>query len=1355
MPRSPSATAHIGTYIREFVLPKGLAVTAAAEKLGVGRPALSSLLNGRAALSPDMAGRLEKAFAANAEDLLQRQESYQQQPRKHEAKAVGVRRYAPHFLTIKAVELEAWAQGHLHARQYLAVLLRKLIHSTGLGLSRVDFPGYDNAERKGADGIVQAEEATAWIPAGLSHWEFGTTDNPQRKANDDFTAKLRSTPKSERLEMTYVQVTPFNWPKKTDWEKANAAKNEWKAVRVLDASDLEQWLEESIPAQMWLAEKLMLPSAGYETLEACWERWANPCEPRMSKALFASAIEAHGSTFEGWLKRDSEAPLVVAADSTDEALAFLACLTDVLRLSKPEVIERRAGDLALVFRSGEVLKKVSAASTAFIPIAANEGAERELASLYRDRHCIIVRPKNAVDREADIALELLGYEAFQKALTGMSVAEDRIDQLGRECGYSPTILRRRLSERIPAIHKPAWAGDPITAKQIVPMALIGAWHAKSTADREIVEIVSGHPYEEVESDLMRLLAMDDPPVWSVGEYRGVASKSDALFAVAYVMTADELERFFEYAKYVLSEADPALDLPEDKRWMASVYKKVRDHSGALRAGVCETLVLLAVHGNTLFRERLGIDCEVEVSRTVQKLLTPLSLQKLQSHERDLPRYAEAAPDTLLSILEEDLDHDDPILFGLLKPVKPGMFGNCLRTGLLWALEGLAWQPRILGRVSLLLARLSQTTIDDNWANKPIASLEAIFRCWIPQTAASLSARIGALETVVKRLPDIGWQICIAQFGFGSSIGDHSHRPEWRNDASGAGQPVTLEEMRQFQLRAVELCLAWPGHTDQTLGDLVERLDCLRKDHVRTVWAAIEQWSVAADDRAKARLRERIRRFAFTRRGQKRKMAGATRDHARDAYRLLQPADLVVRHAWLFEKQWVDESADESGEDYDSKKRGEWLDETRLAAMRELWAQGGLSQALALLSRSQAPWTIGYYAAKPAASADSVALLHEILRVPASLSVDSFLGGFIGGLDSPMSVIQAASEGLAAEERLRLLRCAPFDQEVWNLVASQGDEFRDEYWRAVPIRFQRFEESELTTAIDHLLAVGRSRTAFTLADVSWEKVETSRIKRLLSALATITQEPSGIPVPQAHDIAQALETLNDRPDVTEEEMARFEFLYLEVLEHTQHQIPNLEKQISKSPELFAQAVAYAFKRADGQEDPPELRLAKEQEHVARSAYDLLRRMERIPGTKEDGGIDPDRLQAWVTDVRRVCGVYGRSVMGDQMLGQLLSHAPSDKDGLWPCRAVCTALEAFRSKQMGRGFSMGVHNNRGAVWRGRGGNQERGLAAQYRGWARKLASEFPFVGALVEDIAHSYDWEAQREDIEEKVTQRLRR
>ena len=56
---------HPGLFIRTEVLdPLGLSVSAAAKALKVSRPTLSSLLNGRAALSGSMALRLEKALAS-------------------------------------------------------------------------------------------------------------------------------------------------------------------------------------------------------------------------------------------------------------------------------------------------------------------------------------------------------------------------------------------------------------------------------------------------------------------------------------------------------------------------------------------------------------------------------------------------------------------------------------------------------------------------------------------------------------------------------------------------------------------------------------------------------------------------------------------------------------------------------------------------------------------------------------------------------------------------------------------------------------------------------------------------------------------------------------------------------------------------------------------------------------------------------------------------------------------------------------------------------------------------------------------------------------------------------------------
>jgi antitoxin HigA-1 len=68
---------HPGDFIRtEIIEPVGLTVTAAAAALRVSRPTLSSLLNGKADLSGDMALRIEKAFGVKMDTLLRMQASY-------------------------------------------------------------------------------------------------------------------------------------------------------------------------------------------------------------------------------------------------------------------------------------------------------------------------------------------------------------------------------------------------------------------------------------------------------------------------------------------------------------------------------------------------------------------------------------------------------------------------------------------------------------------------------------------------------------------------------------------------------------------------------------------------------------------------------------------------------------------------------------------------------------------------------------------------------------------------------------------------------------------------------------------------------------------------------------------------------------------------------------------------------------------------------------------------------------------------------------------------------------------------------------------------------------------------------
>ena len=1331
-----------------------MSVTDAAKRLGVGRPALSNLVNGKSSLSPDMAVRLEKAFGADRQKLLDLQAEFDRFNRREKEKTIAAHGYVPSFLTIKAKQIQEWAE-NIEARPLLPVLLRKLIHSTGHELRQVDFPGYDNAEREGWDGRVEASAATPWIPKGKSCWELGTSKNPSRKAESDYETRLSSVSAGERSDCTFVFVTTRNWPGKTEWARKKNTAGDWKAVRAFDASDLEQWVEESIPGQMWLAEQLAIPVDGFETLDQCWRRWAEASEPKMSPSIFEPSITTYRKKFKKWLENPNKDPFVVAADSSDEALAFLACLF------QGDAIEPKWGDLTAVFTAADTLRTLAASSPRFIPIVYTEEVERELATVYRRLHCIIVRPRNAIDSKPDIALDLLKYNAFEKALAEMGIEGDRVERLARESGCSPTILRRRLS-KILAIKTPQWAGDSVTARDLLPMTLIGAWNATSKADCEILAILAEKPYQDIEKSIARLLQVDDSPVWSVGHYRGVVSKIDSLFAINSQITEPDLTAFFSLAEDVLSEPDPALELSDDDRWAAGFYGKVRAHSNALREGICETLILLSVHGNNLFHDRLDVEVEARGAALINKLLTPLTLDKLLSQDNDLRYYAEAAPDIFLNLLEEDLRQSEPVVRGLLKPTESGPFASPARTGLLWALECLAWKQ--LGRVSLILAQLSETIIDDNWTNKPISSLQAIYRSWMPQTAASLEERMQALEMLIRRFPDIGWQICTEQLDFGTPFGDYSYRPRWRSDASGAGQPVTQIEAYEFTRKTLDLMLAWSKHDQKTLGNLIERLPGMPEEDRAKVWNLIDTWADSeADDKAKADLREWIRRFAFTRFGRLRGLNDVTKNGARLAYEKLQPRDLVIRHAWLFAQHWVEPSTDEiEDENFDYDKHGEEIQKLRTGAMSEIWTERGFDGVTELFSHSNAHDRVGNSLAM---SMPDVNMQADFLRQCLSISddlgkkFDFCIHGFLSALNDEVrgTIFSAIAEGMDTDQMVRLFLQAPFGQTTWRVLDRYDEKIRARYWREVVPYWNDHNEAELNEIIDCLLEAKRPQAAFHVVRLDWRHIETARLKRLLLAVPTGDEEPAAWYRVDDYYISTALEALDGRTGVSPDEMAQLEFIYIRALDRSEHGIPNLERQIAESPAFFVQVLALCFKRKDNKQDPPEWRIEdpESRKGLASAAYRLLGRIGRIPGTNQDGKVNTEVLHAWVTEVRRLCAEHSRVEVGDQKIGELLSKTPAEENGEWPSLPVCEVMERIGSQEIGRGLNIGVYNGRGVHSRkiGEGGAQERELAAQYRGWANQRKSKFPYVSNFLEKIAEVYEREGRQYDNETKLQERL--
>lgn len=1349
---------HPGLYVRAQVIPDGMSVTEAARIIGVGRPALSNLLNGKAGLSRQMVDRLARAFGADAESLMGLQSTYEAAHQtERRSVAAEVARHVPPFLMATANDIEDWAGKH-EARRLLSVLLRTLVNSTCGGLQLVDFPGRDDSERPGWDGRVDTSEGNQWVPAGVSAWEFGTNKNIKSKANNDYTTRTKRTDEKERQETTFVFVTPRRWKGKSDWLRAKNAEGFWRGVRALDASDLEQWLEQSIPAQAWFAGCLRRKLAGVKSLDRCWVEWCADCKPTLSKKLFDQAVSVHEEKVLSHLRNKRGGVLRIVADSTLEGLAFLSAL---LTEDDQECQEFR--DRIVVFSEEGPLADLTVASSDFIPVMTSGAVEREFAQSGCNLTGLVVDHRTAVAHESAVALDPLSSQAFTDGLEAMGGSREEIERWGRESGRSLTVLRRRLATS-PATSEPDWSSDEALARSLVPMMLAGAWVSDKADDRDLMTALAGYDdYETLERDIIRLRDLEDSPVWREGGFCGVVSKIDALFGVQRWVTEEPVKRFMEIAELVLSEPDPALDLAEKDRWAAALYGKDREYSSPLRNGIAESLVLLSIHGHRLLGGSFPQNPEIQVSNLVRRLLEPLTAEGLLSQSSNLPLYAEAAPEAFLEIFERDLATEKPDVAALMRPTGDVLFQPSTRVDLLWALELLAWHPKWLSRVVELLAQLAALEPDDNLANKPSASLQSIFRSWLPQTVASIQERKAAFDSLVARHPEVAWRIAVSQFDHETSFGEYSHKPRWRDYALDAGEPVTNGEHQTFAVHCVETCLAWPSHTRETLADLLQCGNRLGPHYLKQLGKAVADWAKRAEDPDRAWLRERLR--VSMRRDMRRTARSTETDAgtkasilvARKAYAALEPDDLIWKHAWLFENAWVPESWDDVLDDVDLEAQSNRVREWRGKAVRQVFASAGPGGLLRLAFSGSAPQSVGVSMAEIAR--DDEELLDFVLAaiedgdILNSSAHQSLVWGVFQGVgdDRAVDLVQSLWDKNGAEVGTRLLCLCGFGRQVWATVDCMGKEVANEYWTNVHAhRWQNHTPDDVNFAVSRLLRTGRPMAALVYAHVDWGRVESGNIREVLVKLPASDELAHPESRLDAYAIREALKVLDQRKAFSQAEMASLEFLYLNLFWLDDEELPNLESEIEANPELFCELVALVYRRegASTQEEPTE-----EQRKSAQRAYRLLDKLKRIPGHDTDGNLSAERLAAWVRKAREFCRKNGRQRMGDQQIGGLLANAPEGDDGVWPCLEVRDALEDVLNDDIRTGFEVGRRNLRGGYWRGEGGAQERELAAQYRDWAKACEYSHPKVAATLRRLESAYNHEAHWHDEESAVQRRI--
>ena len=652
----------------------------------------------------------------------------------------------------------------------LPLLVRRLIGRVAT-VTALAMPGGDAVNSPGWDGEVMAETGNAWVPPGRSCWEMGRDSVPATKAAEDYRKRTAETPADARRNTTFVFVTPRRWNNKDAWRTDAEAKAEWRAVRVYDARDLENWLEETSAVALWFADLRGIAGPGVEAVEAAWRHWAEQSVPPITLPAFLAGRADFAAGLAAKLQT-GDRQIVIAADSQEEAVAFTAAIilgAETLR-SKALVVTEPSGwrfvdanpDITLAIAANDETAHAATPKPARLLVLAKAAGGFVSAPEHHDAERL-PRPERSV---------------FQNALVELGLDPADAERAARQCGRSWAVWRR-LNAANPAIRRPAWLDRP-EAHVLATACLVGAWLEDRETDRVIVAELAGRDYAAVTADLRALACLDDPPVLRIGPAWKAKAPLELLHLWGAHLTAEDIERFLGCLLSILEAPDPVLDLDPNKRWMASVYGKARRESGALIESLLDSLVMLAARGAELPGLH-HLDLQARASRLVSSLLKDGDRIRWLSVSGFLSKLAEAAPDAYLIAVDAGLRVNDSPVIAIIAETgaTSGMTGHCWHGDLLRSLERLAWAPQRLGQIADILARLTRAPKPGNWGNTPQNSLLSLFRSWYPQTNAQLSTRLTVLDRVVHDHREAGWHLLIGLGLQQLSFASPNDTPNWR------------------------------------------------------------------------------------------------------------------------------------------------------------------------------------------------------------------------------------------------------------------------------------------------------------------------------------------------------------------------------------------------------------------------------------------------------------------------------------------------------------------------------------------------------------------------------------------------
>lgn len=839
-----------------------------------------------------------------------------------------------------------------------------------------------------------------------------------------------------------------------------------------------------------------------------------------------------------------------------------------------------------------------------------------------------------------------------------------------------------------------------------------------------------------------LQAPDSPLSVKDGLWK-VSHRAELLPLLGSRILDQNLDTLRATAVKVLKERDPAFDLPIDKRFAANIHGKVLAYSSAFRRGLAEGLALISNNADAFPNASHG-KAESVGTLAVREILANADWVIWASLNNLLPTLAEAAPKEFLDSVEAALQLNPCPYDELFAQEGDGITGGNYLTGLLWALEGLAWDAELLVRVCVLLAELATHDPGGKWANRPSNSLATILLPWLPQTLGTVEKRRVATQTVLTEQPLIGWNLLLQLLPGHQRMSSGTHRPKWRRTIPRDWKEEVSHREYWDQVSAyAEMAVDAAGTDPAKLTQLASRLDDLVRPSFDALLNRLKSDDILNLPEGQRReIWDALVRFA----NKHKKFANAkwalpsdVTERIEEAADALAPKDPFDLHQHLFSDRDFD-LYEENGNWQEQRQK---LDAKRESAIREILTAGGISEVVRFADTVRSARQVGFALGGVADASIDDYFLPSFLTCPAGKLKDLanayvWRRHSVNGWNWCDSVIRPE---WTLSQKARFLCQLPFAKETWDRVDNWLGADEGLYWTAVEANPYGADD-DLSFAIAKLIEFKRPYLAIECLYVLLHQKMAVNTKQVIAALQLAVSSSSPEKSMDTHYVSELIQFLQNEPSVDEADLIRVEWSYLPLLSSLGQGKPKLlEHKLATEPEFFCEAIRLIYRSK--KDDAPAVKHTESEKAIATNAWHLLHDWRTPPGIQLDGSFSGQRFSEWLDATKKICTESGHLEVALIHAGEVLIHAPPDSSGLWIDATVASALNDRDDDHLRRGFSTSLYNSLGVHWVDPTGKPERELAEEYRRKAEEVENAgFQRLASTLRDMAASYEREAER-------------